>query len=849
MNASVTKSFYRAGGALPADWPSYVERPADSELLRLALDGAFCYVLTPRQTGKSSLIARTMSQLKSRSIQAAAIDLTQIGLVPADKWYLALLLMLQSKLRLSVDVEGWWQQGDSPSPAQRFTDFMREVVLNQVPGQVVIFLDEVDATLALDFRDDLFAAIRSLYNARTHMPAFKRLTFVLLGAAAPQDLIRDPQRSPFNIGKAVDLDDFTRQEAELLRQGLDQVHPDKSERVFSRIYYWTGGHPYQTQTLCESMLDIPSESWNKQGVDSQVRRLFMARGPRSNIDLQTAATSVTRSEQRVQLLSLYRTVYAGQRVREDKSSPDQNYLKLSGLVRARDGFLQVRNEVYRHVFNAGWIKQSAPAKRRPWGVVAAAAIVVVLLASLLAGYGVWQRGRTSQMQAGTFVNRFNASSDPEIRIQSLASLLGLVNQQETARGLFNSLGQAEKRALFSLSDPKAIDSQLVAVVQALYSDQLDDTDGNELLRAMDAPLKQVDRPDARRLAAEIEYWLQGRVQYAAGQDAQAITAYSEAVGLNPSNPGTHLDRAKAYARQQQDMDALQDLEAVLKLDSSPVWKERVQQVVLLNRGLYDSLWGHEENYQAVAAIFPTPTRAATPSATFTPSPLPTHTGTPTHTPTPTTSPTASATPVLTTSNVATARQGASMRAAPGSDSQEFAIVQVGEQVTVTGRSGYGDWLFVRNNQGREGFVDALRFDWPGTFDKLPIAAPLVNVVPELISPLASQGTCRNPIVFRWSGKLLWNQAYKVLVRYDSPDLGRFMTLLEGPLFGDVYMVTKTESWQTDIPDKFKVGKDMYSVSDTVEWQVSVIDKNTGLPMTESSWSKFSFSALTGQPCP
>ena len=668
MNASVTKNFYRAGGALPADWPSYVERPADSELLRLALDGAFCYVLTPRHTGKSSLMARTMSQLKGRSIHAAAIDLTQIGLVPADKWYLALLLMLQSKLRLSADVEAWWQQGDSHSPAQRFTDFMREVVLNQVPGQVVIFLDEVDSTLRLDFRDDLFAAIRSIYNARAHMPAFKRLTFVLLGAAAPQDLIRDPQRTPFNIGKAIDLDDFTRQEAELLRQGLDQVHPDKSEQVFGRIYYWTGGHPYLTQTICESMLDIPSESWNKRGVDSLVRSSLIANGPRSNVDLQTVEASVTGSPQRAQLLSLYQKVYAGQRVREDKSSPDQNYLKLSGLVRARDGFLQVRNELYRHVFDARWIKKSAPAKRRPWGVLVAAAAVVILVASLLAGYVLWQRGRASQMQAGTFVDRFNASGEPEIRIQSLAGLLGLANQHETVRGLFNSLGQAEKRALFSLSDPKAIDAQLVAVVKALYSDQFDDADGNEILRAMYTPLKETDHPEARRLAVEIEYWLQGRIYYAAGQDGQALTAYDKAVGLNPSNPGTRLDRAKAYARQRQDADALEDLEAVLKFNSSPLWKERVQQVIVANRGLYDGIWDHTENYQAVAAMFPTPTRAVLPSATFTPSPLPTHTSTPTLEPTPTDSPlssrrqrlrpAASATPVLTTSNVATALRSA-----------------------------------------------------------------------------------------------------------------------------------------------------------------------------------------------
>ena len=55
--------FFVAGGTLRSDAPSYVQRPADDELFNQALAGEFCYVLTPRQMGKSSLMIRTARRL------------------------------------------------------------------------------------------------------------------------------------------------------------------------------------------------------------------------------------------------------------------------------------------------------------------------------------------------------------------------------------------------------------------------------------------------------------------------------------------------------------------------------------------------------------------------------------------------------------------------------------------------------------------------------------------------------------------------------------------------------------------------------------------------------------------
>src|SRR5512138_3922739 len=116
------QDFFTAGGTLLPDSPSYVKRPADDQLFQQAMDGQFCYVLSARQMGKSSLMIRAAARLQRAKVRTAIIDLTQIGTVKSpDQWYAGILTQIRKRLQLSVNPVEWWEQcGDLPL-TQKFT--------------------------------------------------------------------------------------------------------------------------------------------------------------------------------------------------------------------------------------------------------------------------------------------------------------------------------------------------------------------------------------------------------------------------------------------------------------------------------------------------------------------------------------------------------------------------------------------------------------------------------------------------------------------------------------------------------------------------------------------------------
>ncbi len=381
------ESIYTVGGTVQAGEGLYIPRRADREMLRHCESGDFVYVLAARQLGKSSLMVRTAAQLREIGKETAVIDLTELGVqATAAEWYLGLMLKIGSELGLNTDIFSWWLNHEHVGLTQRLVQFLGDVVLASLSNDIVIFIDEIDSTLSLDFTDDFFAAIRYLYNARSIEAKFSRLSFVLIGVATPGDLISDAKRTPFNIGERVELSDFTFAEAAPLASGLtdDPVH---AQEVLSMIWQWTAGHPYLTQRLCQAVSLSSFQNWSKREISDLVEQMFLGDMSRSDSNLQFVNDMLTkRAPDRERILKTYRSIRLGwQAVPDEEHSLAKTHLKLSGIVCSDKGVLHVRNAIYEQVFDRHWLHAHWPQnwwQTLPLAIKFTSIIIVILLIAL-----------------------------------------------------------------------------------------------------------------------------------------------------------------------------------------------------------------------------------------------------------------------------------------------------------------------------------------------------------------------------------------------------------------------------------------------------------------------------------
>lgn len=360
----------------------YIQRPGDKDLLHYLNAGVLCYVLGPRQIGKTSLRMRVTRELEKKNKRCAAIDLTLVGKhdLTADDWYFSVISEISKGLNLP-DPISFWEHNQRLSVVARWVKFLETEVVAKISEQVILFIDEIDNLLEMDFRTDFFASLRGLcQEPATQLPQ-GRLTFCLLGVAQPLDLCPDPSRTPFNVGREIRLADFTLAQALDFEETLRSI-VDQPDLLLQQVLDWTGGHPAMTQRLCDALMEeaeqqkyliARTDNDEKTYIQVLVRRLFVQEATTKDPILAEIAgrfklfegtPSSMGRKQLKEILLLY------QRIRKQEigiplvtDSTAQRWLQLIGLCAERTAgqslYLAVRNRIVRDVFDRHWVDHTA----------------------------------------------------------------------------------------------------------------------------------------------------------------------------------------------------------------------------------------------------------------------------------------------------------------------------------------------------------------------------------------------------------------------------------------------------------------------------------------------------------
>ena len=139
-----------------------------------------------------------------------------------------------------------------------------------------------------------------------------------------------------------------------LRRRGPQVGSDRDDpapALLGRILHWTDGHPYLTQRLCRAVAeanwtlrDRKIQPVNSSAIDGLCEELFLcSRARESDTNLVFLRERMLRSHAHpLSLLQRYSEVVCGKPVADDLKNPLAELLRLAGITKGVNGFLQVR---------------------------------------------------------------------------------------------------------------------------------------------------------------------------------------------------------------------------------------------------------------------------------------------------------------------------------------------------------------------------------------------------------------------------------------------------------------------------------------------------------------------------
>lgn len=226
----------------------YVERPPiETRCYQQVLQpGALIRIKAPRQMGKTSLMARILYQAREQGYRTVPLSFQLASaevFTSLDRFLRWFCACISQSLRLSNQLDDYWD--DIFDSSYNTTAYFEDYLLAKTDSCVVIGLDEVDRIVSYpEIANDFFGLLRAWYEKAKYgdlsSDIWKKLRLVVVHSTEvyiPMNI----NQSPFNVGLAIDLPEFSSEQVKDLAQ---RHRLDWETDHIKQLMNLVGGHPY-----------------------------------------------------------------------------------------------------------------------------------------------------------------------------------------------------------------------------------------------------------------------------------------------------------------------------------------------------------------------------------------------------------------------------------------------------------------------------------------------------------------------------------------------------------------------------------------------------------------------------
>ncbi|MBD2459080.1 AAA-like domain-containing protein [Nostoc sp. FACHB-87] len=231
----------------------YIERPPIEDKCYNAIvqPGALIRIKAPQKMGKTLLLEKILDYGRKQGYETVKLDLnladssTLTDLRTFLHW---LCINVSDSLNLEDKTEEYWQ--DNLGINTSCTRYFQRYLLFNINTSLVFAIDNFERLFKYEnIFSEFCLLLRSWYETAKQGDRmgkiWKTLRLVVVNSTETYPTL-DTNRSPFNVGLAIELPEFNQHQIEELVK-LYELHSILSKNRLSQLMHLVGGHPYLVQ--------------------------------------------------------------------------------------------------------------------------------------------------------------------------------------------------------------------------------------------------------------------------------------------------------------------------------------------------------------------------------------------------------------------------------------------------------------------------------------------------------------------------------------------------------------------------------------------------------------------------